>query len=193
MSYVIVGLGNPGEEYENSRHNAGRMVVELLAKKLEAGEWKLDQKLNALKTTTQKATLLLPQGFMNNSGASLKALVTNEKKAEQLVVVHDDIDLPLGRIKFSFNRSAGGHRGVESIIKNIKTEKFLRLRLGVCPATPSGKLKKPTGEQEVVDFILNKFKGKEEAEFKKVEKRAAEALVAVLEKGKDQAMNIFNQ
>lgn len=193
MTYTIVGLGNPGEEYDNSRHNAGRATVELLAQKLNLGEWKLDQKLNALKIGDKKVTLILPQGFMNNSGASLKTLITNQKQAEKLVVVHDDLDLPLGRIKFSFNRSAGGHRGVESIIKNLKTEKFLRLRLGVCPTTPSGKMKKPTGEQAVVDFILNKFKGKEELEFKKEAKLAVEALRVVLEEGKDRAMNLYNQ
>ena len=195
MSYIIAGLGNPGEEYEGSRHNAGRMAVEKLAKTLGA-EWKEDKKLNALKAEAkigkEKVTLILPQGFMNNSGASLKPLVTSVKKASELAVAHDDLDLPLGRIKLSFNRSSGGHRGVDSIVKNIKTTEFLRIRVGVCPTTPSGKLKKPTGEKEVIDFILKPFKKSEELEIKKAIKKAAEALTCFVEEGKDKAMNIYN-
>jgi PTH1 family peptidyl-tRNA hydrolase len=187
MSYIIVGLGNPGKEYEDSRHNAGRMVVEALGKKLELKAWREDKKLNALKAEVkigkEKVTLLLPEGMMNNSGASVKSLITSVKKAEQLVVVHDDLDLPLGRIKLSFNRSAGGHRGVASVVKNIKTEQFLRVRVGVC-----GK-RKPV---DVVDFILKPFKTHEELTLKKTIKKTVEALVCVVEEGKDRAMNIYN-
>jgi PTH1 family peptidyl-tRNA hydrolase len=205
MSYIIVGLGNPGEEYDGSRHNAGRAIAKKFAESSQLSEFKYDKKTNALvskgKIGKTPVVVMLPEGFMNNSGASVKPLITSVKpartaktggKAEQLVVVHDDLDLPFGRIKLSFNRSAGGHRGVSSIVKNIKTEQFLRIRIGVCPTTPSGKLKKPTGEDEVVDFILKPFKKTEELELKKIIKKAAEALASVVEEGRERAMNIYN-
>jgi PTH1 family peptidyl-tRNA hydrolase len=196
MSYIIAGLGNPGEEYEGTRHNTGRIVAAKLAASLELPEFKYDPKINAQiakgKVGKTPLVVVLPEGLMNNSGKSLGHLVTSLKKAEQLVVVHDDLDLPLGKIKFSFNRSAGGHRGVESVIKNIKTEKFLRLRLGVCPTTPAGKLKKPVGEAVVVDFILKPFRPTEEADLKKMIKTAVAALETLLADGRDRAMNIYN-
>ena len=95
---------------------------------------------------------------MNKSGLAVKPIITSKKKAEALIVIHDDLDLPIGKFKISFNKSSGGHRGVESIIKAIKTEAFTRVRIGISPATPSGKLKKPKGEKDVGDFILGEFK-----------------------------------
>lgn len=196
MSYIIAGLGNPGEEYEGTRHNAGRVIAKKFAESCPLSEFKYDQKTNSQiskgKIGKTPVIVILPEGLMNNSGKSLAPIISSPKKAEQLVVVHDDLDLPLGKIKFSFNRSAGGHRGVESVIKNIKTEKFLRLRLGVCPTTPAGKLKKPVGEEAIVDFILKPFKKTEELELKKIIKKAAEALVCVVEEGRERAMNVYN-
>src|ERR1700733_6443483 len=150
MSYIIVGLGNPGEEYAETRHNTGRMLVQLFGKMHDA-EWKVDKKLSAqiakVKIGKQTVTLVLPDTFMNNSGKSVKPLVTSIKSAEKLLVIYDDLDLPFGSAKISFNKSSGGHKGLESIIKNIKTEKFARIRVGISPVTPSGKIKKPKGEE----------------------------------------------
>ncbi|MEK7477800.1 MAG: aminoacyl-tRNA hydrolase [Patescibacteria group bacterium] len=200
MAYFIVGLGNPGEEYDDSRHNTGRMIVDSFHKKIskdyDFSAWKFDQKLSAQKSTgkigTQSVTLLLPDTFMNNSGKSVKPLITSVKQAHNLVVVHDDIDLPLRVLKIVWNRGTGGHRGVESITKAIKTEEFVRIKIGVSPSTPSGKVKKPQGEEKVVNFILGKFKSTDQEIFKKVSKRAIEALATIVEEGKERAMNLFN-
>jgi PTH1 family peptidyl-tRNA hydrolase len=200
MSYIIVGLGNPGPEYEKTRHNTGRLILEAFYKKAskenELSEWKVDKKLSAIKSTgkigKESVVLLEPETMMNNSGKSLKELINTPKKAEKLVVIYDELDMPLGSYKISFNRGSGGHRGVESIIKNIKTKEFVRIRVGISPATPSGKLRKPQGEEKVIDFILGKFKPAEEEELKKVSKKITEALFCLIEEGREKAMNMFN-
>ncbi|MBU6370845.1 MAG: aminoacyl-tRNA hydrolase [Patescibacteria group bacterium] len=196
MNYTIVGLGNPGEEYVGTRHNTGRMVVDALAKKIGADDWKDDKKIKAkvLKTKVGKNTVVLiqPNTMMNKSGDAVKPFVKSKKAAETLVVVHDDLDLPFGTMKMSFNKSAGGHRGVMSVIKAVKTEAFIRLRVGISPASASGKIKKPQGEQAVIDLILKKFKPAEEIELKKILKRAAEGLELLVVEGRDIATGFVN-
>ena len=130
--------------------------------------------------------------MMNNSGSGLKLVVNSAKKAEQLVVIHDDLDLPLGRFKIVFDRGAGGHHGVESIIKNLKTQKFVRIKVGISPLTPSGKLKKPSGEEKVVNFILGKFRDPELAELKKESKKIAQAVATLMAESREKAMTLFN-
>ena len=107
-------------------------------------------------------------------------------------MVHDDLDLPLGRFKISFNKTSGGHRGVESIIKAVKTTEFVRVRVGISKATASGKIKKPTGEKDVLDFIIGKFTKNDFEEMKKVAKDVSDALKMIIEEGKDKAMGEFN-
>ncbi len=195
MANIIVGLGNPGEEYKETRHNTGRMLVEWLGKSLDA-EWKLDKKLNAtvskVKIGKTPVTLVLPETFMNNSGKAVKPLVTSVKGAEKLVVIYDDLDLPFGTNKISFNKSSGGHRGLESIIKAIKTEKFARVRVGISPTTPGGKIKKPKGEEAVTKVIMGKFKDDEVKELKKLSKKLNESLETFVREGLEKAMTGFN-
>ncbi len=195
MAYIFVGLGNPGEEYKETRHNTGRMLVEWLGKSFDA-EWKLDKKLNAtvskIKIGKTPVTLVLPETFMNNSGKSVKPLITSIKSAEKLMVIYDDLDLPFGTNKISFNKSSGGHRGLESIIKAIKTEKFARVRVGISPTTPSGKIKKPKGEDAVTKVIMGKFKEDEMKELKKLSKKLNEALDVFVSEGLEKAMTGFN-
>jgi PTH1 family peptidyl-tRNA hydrolase len=195
MGYIFVGLGNPGDEYKETRHNTGRMLVEWFGKSLDA-EWKLDKKLNAtvakVKVGKTPVTLVLPETFMNNSGKSVKPLITSVKSAEKLMVIYDDLDLPFGTNKISFNKSSGGHRGLESIIKSIKTEKFARVRVGISPTTPSGKIKKPKGEDAVTKVILGKFKDEEIKELKKLSKSINEALQFFVSEGLEKAMTGFN-
>ena len=176
MKNFVVALGNPGPEYENTRHNVGRMALAVWQK---VGE--------------SKATVIIPDEMMNNSGKALKPFIKSQKEVERMVVIHDDLDLPLGSFKISFNRGAGGHRGVESVIKAVKSEAFTRLRIGICPTTPSGKLKKPTGDEAVVKFILGKFKPAELAELKKVFKKVREAIAIIANEGKEKAMGEFNK
>lgn len=193
---TVVGLGNPGEEYVKTRHNAGRIVLELLAKKNDFSDWRLDKKTKALfaagKIGTKKMQFVLPDNFMNNSGGSVKPLVKVKKDLESLVVVYDDMDLPLGTIRLSFDRGDGGHNGLGDIIKVLKSREFLRIRIGVSPETPGGKLKKPKGENAVIDFLLKNFKDAELAELKKISKAVGEALEIFLTDGKDKAMTQCN-
>jgi PTH1 family peptidyl-tRNA hydrolase len=194
MAYIIVGLGNPGGEYETTRHNAGRMAVEAYAKK-EGGKdvvWRDDKKANALVARVGKDTLVLPNTFMNKSGSAVAKYVKSVKAAKNLVVVYDDLDLPLGRIKVSFARSSGGHNGLKSVARAVKTDEFIRIRIGVSPHTPKGVTKKPTGEEAVLKFILGKFAPKEADELKKTIKLAVEALSVIRDEGHVIAMNKCN-
>jgi PTH1 family peptidyl-tRNA hydrolase len=195
--FYIVGLGNPGEEYENTRHNTGALAVESFAKKNKFESFDTDKKLRAFtsvgKIGKEKIQLILPQTFMNKSGLSLKPIIVSKKKAENLIVIYDDLDMPLGKIKISFGRGSGGHKGVESIARSIKTKEFIRIRVGIAPATPSGKIKKPKGEEKIIDFILGGFKKKETEMLKKVFKKVNEALEVIIKEGRQKAMNEFNR
>jgi peptidyl-tRNA hydrolase, PTH1 family len=196
MKYVIVGLGNPDEEYVFTRHNTGFMVLDAFRKKNKFPDWIESAKYSALISEDiieeYKVNLLLPQTYMNKSGSSVKKIVTNKKSAENLVVVYDDIDLPLGKIKISFGRGSGGHKGVESIIRGIGTKDFIRLRVGVSSVTLSGKIKKPKGEKAVMDFILKEFRKPELEKLKKVLKDTSVAIETIVVQGRAKAMNKFN-
>ena len=193
---TVVGLGNPGREYAKTRHNAGRIILELIAKREDFSEWKSDMKSKASlasgKVEKTKMQFVAPDNFMNNSGGSVKPFIKVKKDLEKLVVMYDDLDLPIGRIKISFNRSSGGHNGVESIIKSVKSQEFVRVRVGISPHTPGGKTKKPTGEKAVIDFLMKDFKDTEFAELKKISKTITEALVVFDTDGKDKMMSLYN-
>ena len=172
--YIIVGLGNPSRQYASNRHNTGRMAADFLA-----------EKISGVKVFT-------PDTFMNHSGKAVTKIVKSKKAAEKLIVIYDDLDLRLGSMKISYNRSSGGHRGVESIIKALKTEAFIRIRIGISPATPSGKLKKPKGEKEVEKHILTDFKKPEMEVLKKVFKSVVTAVETIKASGLGPAMTEFN-
>ena len=196
MAWIIVGLGNPGYEYENTRHNTGRMAVEYLAKASRLSEWREDAKSKSLVSRgllgKTLIALILPNAFMNKSGASVSKFVKSPKAAERLAVVYDDLDLPLGTMKISYNRGSGGHKGVESIMSALKTKKFTRVRVGVSPTTASGALRKPVGEKVVVNYILTKFKPHELEILKNVFKKVSRALEVIATEGPERAMNEFN-
>lgn len=181
---LVVGLGNPGKEYEKTRHNAGRVVVGLIEKKLSAQ--------NGPASGGGKIKFVTPDTFMNNSGKVVAPLIKTKKDLKDLIVIHDDIDLPLGKVKISFNRSAGGHRGLQSIIKSLKSEEFTRIRIGIAPTAPSGKIKKPEGEKKVIDFILGEFKKPELETIKKLSKKIAEAIETIFNESKEKAMSLYN-
>ncbi len=194
---LIVGLGNPGKEYEYSRHNTGRMILENIVEANDFSEWKSNPKLKSLcskgEVGKEKFDFLLPETFMNNSGVAVAQLIDNPKKLKNLVVVYDDIDLPLGSLKISFNRSSGGHNGLESVIKKVKSREFLRIRIGTLPLAPSGKMKKPKGEEAILKFLLGKYKEDELKEIKKISKKVGEIIKIISAEGKEKAMSVFNQ
>ena len=190
MQWIIAGLGNPGKEYDNTRHNIGRDFLIALAKKEGIKEWKEDKKIHGQSAKGElfgkKALLVLPDTYMNNSGKAFVSVVASKKQAEQLIVVQDELDLPLGVVKIAFGASAGGHRGVDSIQKALKTKDFIRIRVGISGATASGKIKKPDSEK-VVDFVLGKFKPSEDEKLKKVRKTVFEAIELCLTEGREVA------
>jgi len=197
MTHLIVGLGNPGTEYEHTRHNVGRMVVEHLASTIGASEWRTDKKLHArIATGTTpsgtRVTLVLPDNYMNRSGGSVAPLVTNTRQREHLVVVHDDIDLPVGTLRIVFDRGAGGHNGVLSIERALRSRAFCRVRVGVVPTTPAGKLKKPSGEAAIHDLILKPLTPAQQRVVATAVERASAATLAVVDAGRDAAMRDFN-
>lgn len=174
MSWIIVGLGNPDKEYDGTRHNVGRELVAALRDKLP-----------------KKAKVLDLNVYMNQSGGPIKKAVPSKKAATQLVVVHDELDLPLGRIKISYGSSAGGHNGVRSIEKALQTTEYTRVRVGVSGATPGGKLKRPAAEK-ITDFVLGKFKPTEVEKLKKVKKLVGEALELIVTEGTARAQSEIN-
>ena len=196
MTWIIVGLGNPGEEYENTRHNTGRMAVEAFAKKFSLSEWKKDARAHSLTAkglvNGTPVVCVLPETFMNKSGTAVMTFVKTLKAAERCIILYDELDMPLGGAKMAFNRGSGGHKGVESIARALKTKAFWRMRIGISPSTASGKLRKPKGEDEVLEFILKRFKPSEIAELNAVFKRTTEALASVVTDGPLKAMNAFN-
>ncbi|MDP3735224.1 MAG: aminoacyl-tRNA hydrolase [bacterium] len=196
-TYLVVGLGNPGVEYERTRHNAGRRALEALRERGEFEPWREDRGLKALKAggaiDGARVTLLLPQQFMNRSGASVASLVKSPRAAERLIVAYDDLDLPLGVVKISFGRSSGGHKGLESVIRAIKTRDFTRVRIGIAPLGVRGKLAKPRGEQAVLDFLLGAFSKREEGVLTSSLARACDAIMTLITDGREKAMSAFNR
>ena len=173
---IVVGLGNPGKEYENTRHNTGRIMVSLIEKKLDG----------------IKIKYITPDNFMNNSGKAVAPLIKTKKDLKDLVVIYDDVDLPIGKMRISFNRSSGGHNGLGSVIKALKSEEFVRIRIGISPSTPSGKLKKPHGEKDILKFLLGEFKKPELETLKKLSKTVALAVETIFTESKDKAMSLYN-
>ncbi len=196
MGWVIVGLGNPGDEYDMTRHNAGRMALDVFGAQMRFGAWKEDKKAKAHVSTglvdKTAVALVAPDTFMNRSGSAVARFIKSVRAADRLVVVYDDLDLPLGAIKLSFDRGSGGHKGLESVARAVKTKKFTRVRIGISPSTASGVVKKPHGDAAVQKFILMKFKPHELEALKRALKRAAHALEAIVLEGRERAMNQFN-
>lgn len=187
---LIIGLGNPGAEYEWTRHNLGFMLVDRLAH--EAGAQVKRKECRALigRAMLEGAAveLVKPQTYMNLSGESVACLVAKHESkremTETLIVISDDLALPFGKIRLRRRGSAGGHNGLKSIIAALKTDEFVRLRIGIQPEHPIGDTRR---------FVLDEFSRGERAEVEKVLERSAEALRAVIRDGVDKAMALHNQ
>ncbi len=196
MATIIVGLGNPGKEYEKTRHNAGRDAVVLFAKQEGFDEFKENKVAKALvakgSVGGESVTLVLPQTMMNLSGKAVSAFVKSPKAGKNLVVVQDDLDLPLGTIKMVFARGSGGHKGVESIMRAIKTQDFARVRIGISGVGKKNQAKKVEGEEKVIKLVIGKWKPAEEAVVKKVFKKSAEVLRLFVTEGIEKATMLAN-
>lgn len=189
---LIVGLGNPGEKYKNTRHNLGFEVVDKLVDRLQGTgySWKKEAKFKAeicnLQTTTYNLILAKPQTYMNNSGLAVSAVAEYFKiSPEDIIVVHDDLDLALGKIQIKKGGSAAGHHGVESVIENLGTDQFIRIRLGIGPGIR-------TGNFNAEQFVLEKFKADEKVIVEKMVNQAVEAVKILLQEGLEKAQNQIN-
>jgi PTH1 family peptidyl-tRNA hydrolase len=185
---LIVGLGNPGAEYEWTRHNLGFMLVDWLARETGAKVKRKECRALVGRTELEGAAveLVKPQTYMNLSGETVACLVAkHELKRESagIVVISDDLALPFGKIRLRARGSAGGHNGLKSIIAALRTDEFIRLRIGIQPEHPIGDTKR---------FVLEEFPTGARAEVEKVLERSAEALRAVLRDGIDKAMAQYN-
>jgi len=197
MAHVIIGLGNPGGEYANTRHNAGRMAVELLATEEDFPEFKLKKSAQALVSEDtlgkNKTVIALPEVYMNLSGKTALALVKSKPAAKKLLLIRDDLDLPLGTIKMTgYGRGAGGHKGVESVMRALKTKDFAQIKIGISGQTAKGAVKKVSGEEKVVNHVIGKFKPGEEAVLKKSLEKSAEAARIFVTDGIEKAMLFAN-
>jgi len=185
---IIVGLGNPGEQYKNTRHNVGFMAVEAFAEKNGFPEFKLQKKSNALVAKHiidgKMVILAKPQTFMNESGKSAKKLMSNtESKTSDLIIIHDDIDLPVGKMKIIKERGSAGHKGVESIINNIGNDGLIRFRIGI------------GGQNEVkaMKVVLKNFSKEEQGLMDETIQKTVDALNLFIKEGLDKTMNEYNR
>ena len=194
---LIAGLGNPGEKYASTRHNIGFMVVDHVLKDLVAVDktWELNKSINALFFKNGDLLFAKPQTFMNASGKAIKKLIDLYKiPITQLWVIYDDIDLPLGKIRIRSGGGSAGHHGIESIIKEIGADNFIRFRLGV----GKGKLEEKGGSNHnlhrhaVEKYVVSPFTTHEEGDVRKLIKHASKAVEIALHKGIDVAMNEYN-
>lgn len=160
---LVAGLGNPGKKYAKTRHNVGFGVIDALQKSLDS-------------VRNKDVILLKPESFMNNSGKTiLETLAYYKISTENLIVIHDEIDLPFGEIKISKDSSSAGHKGVQSIIDELKTKNFTRIRIGIKPL-----LIRHGSKKKAQDLVLKKFTTKEEKELEGITKRAIEKINALL-------------
>lgn len=176
MQFTIIGLGNPGEEHEKSRHNIGQFFTNEIFKEYKFDDWELNKRANALITKglieKKNIILALPQVFMNKSGLVVGKLAgARKKKYTNIIVIHDDIDLPIGKFKVSFGRGSAGHKGVESVFRNLGNKNLFRIRIGVSPAGKrSGNTiaKKVQKGERVIKHVLGDFKKDELQTLKKI-------------------------
>jgi len=185
--HLIVGLGNPGAEYAKTRHNAGFLLVEKLAERWKSS-WTNERKFQArvarAESAGQKVLLAEPQTFMNLSGESVGALVSfYQLPVEKILVVVDDVDLPLGEIRLRPGGGSGGHHGLESVAEHLGAKSYARLRLGIGRQHEA---------RQITGHVLGKFSAAENALLEKVLERAAGQLECWLSAGLQKAMNQFN-
>ncbi len=186
---LIVGLGNPGSKYEKTRHNAGFMTVEYLAKHFELGMFKnadrFKSKLLEGNINAENTFLMKPQTFMNLSGEAIKSVMHFYKiSLEDLVVIYDDVEIPFGKGRIRSDGSAGGHNGMKSIIKMLGTQEFIRIRIGIKPPD--------TFKGELEDYVLGKLTKDQEDDMNSVIQKIPNILDTLAFDGIEKAMNEFN-
>lgn len=183
---MIVGLGNPGAEYAETRHNAGFMVIDKIAEELRARYWKSEcgAFVAHVKRNGEELILAKPQSFMNTSGGPVSKLAAQYKiKPEEILVIHDDMDIEPGTVRVKKGGGTGGHNGLKSIHAKLGSDAYLRVKVGVAH---------PSGRRQVVDYVLGVPRGEEAELFGVAQNLAADAALCVVDDGPTKAMNQFN-
>ena len=185
---LVIGLGNPGNTYERTRHNIGREIAAACAQAHNFGAFRFEKKWNSQieegKIGKTKAVIALPDTMMNKSGGAVAPVARFYKiKPKNIFVIHDDADIPLGRAKLSHGKRSAGHKGVESVIRALKTKDFWRFRIGI-----AGKRDIPAEK-----LVLKKFTPDERAIVKRIVKKTLEAVLAIAGEGPERAMNAYHQ
>ena len=185
-TYLIAGLGNPGREYKDSRHNVGFMVLGRLAERLGVTFSRVESRALMTKADYQSSRLILakPQTYMNLSGQSVGALLRFYKlPLENLLVVYDDVDLPFGTIRMRPSGGSGGHKGMQSIIQTLTSQEIPRMRIGI---------ERPPGRMQAADYVLQDFSKEESEMLPEILDRAVDAALTFVTEGVETAMNQFN-
>ena len=185
--WLIVGLGNPGDKYENTRHNVGFMTVDILAERLRIPVQKLKYKAltNTAELGGQKVLLMKPVTYMNLSGEAVRQAADFYKiPPERVLVISDDVSLPVGKLRIRTGGSAGGHNGLKNIIAQLGSDRFPRVKIGVG--------EKPHPDYDMADWVLSKFTGEDKKAIDAAILRAADAVECLLKEGPERAMNRFN-
>jgi len=184
--YLVAGLGNPGREYERTRHNVGFLVADELARRFGVSVWKTEFKSYKAESyfNNEKIVLLKPLTYMNLSGEALREVVRYYKiDIENVIVIHDELDIRFGRVKVKSGGGSAGNKGIESIIHLLGTRDFQRIRVGIG---------KPLGGKEIVSHVLSKFASDEKEELEEIIITAADAAIEILKNGINSALNKFN-
>ena len=197
---LIVGLGNPGEKYENTRHNLGFQAVEHFLRDTQSAKqsvWSVNSKLKSEIATfdlsNDKIILAKPTTYMNNSGLAVSLLLAFYKiKPVDLWVVYDELDLPVGSMKIRFGGAAAGHHGVESIIEKIGSDKFYRFRLGIGMSHDKNHVISKQKFKNAKEFVLGSFGRGDKGKIRELVKHGSDALQSAIEKGLEKTMNRYN-
>ncbi len=189
LTFLVVGLGNPKDKYKETRHNIGFKVIDKISSNFQFTEFKFQLNFNAQisinKINDVKVILAKPLTFMNLSGKSVARIARYYKiDLQNIIVIHDDVDIPLNKIKIVINKGAGGHKGVESIIKELKSKNFIRIRMGICPEK---KL------QNTRNFVLDKFSLQEKDLINQSLIKASQAVETIIKQGLLKSASLFNK
>jgi len=196
--HYIVGLGNPGDQYTDTRHNVGRSYLELYAARAGYSSWNKSKPAKALyehgSIAGESVEFVLPETFMNKSGDTVNYYIDKHgAKPEEFIVLHDDVDLAIGEIKISKGRGDGGNNGIKSIIARTGSKDFIRVRIGIAPRHWwTGEVKRPKAGRQLEAFVLQKFNKKERSTLEVVYKNIDNAIETILKNGPEAAMNQCN-
>lgn len=193
--FTIVGLGNPGNEYVHTRHNVAWVALENIMRVHNFPEIVFSAKYAGAIASGSifdtDALVVFPHTYMNNSGSAVQKCISDEGDLQKLIVVADEIDLPLGDVRVSWGRGSGGHNGIQSVIGALGTKDFTRIRIGIGAKTLFGTLKRPKGEA-LSRYVLGEFTKREEKMLQEATKKVARALELIVTSGVEQAMNEIN-